>query len=567
MSKTSAENERMFIFPYNTSNIEEYSPDQFNEEEILIKQTVEQFVDEKVLPQLDAMEAYDYDVTKSLFKEAGELGLLGADIPDAFGGLQLGKKISGLIAEKMGYASSFSVSFNIHTGVGILPYVYFGTTEQKEKYIPKLASGEWIGAYALTEPNAGSDALSAKTTAKPSDEGSTYLLNGEKQWITNAHVANIYVVFARTEEGMTAFIVERDMPGVSIGPEEQKLGIRGSSTATLILEDVNVPKENILGELGKGHYIALNILNLARLKLSFANIGSAKQALEIAVKYGKERKQFKNELVQFSMIQEKIANMALAIYRVESSAYYTAHLIDNEQLDDLNILSKLPAYAIDCGINKVEASEVLDFVVDESLQIHGGYGFMEEYAIERMYRDARINRIFEGTNEINRLTISRNLIKLYGKNNSIVSPDKLFPNEAHNEQYYRGTQGILESLMEALSDSENVSLNDLEEEQEILRLLADIIKEMYVMKTCLIRLNDASNKEIQQLMTDIICEETYQKVMQKAIKISGRIFNSESELGNFRYHLSEIHVPQYTDSISKKRKIAKHIIQQDRYHL
>lgn len=267
--------------------------------------------------------------------------------------------------------------------------------------MPKIASGEWIGAYALTEPNAGSDALSAKTSAVLNEDGTAWKLNGEKQWITNAHMADVYVVFAKTNKGMTAFIVERTCEGVSIGLEEKKMGIKGSSTATLILEDVVIPAENVLGEVGKGHHVALNILNFARLKLAFGNIGTAKQAIGLSVQYGKERKQFQTELVDFTMIQEKIANMIIATYGAESAAYRTAGVIDEAiHESDEDLMKKMSQFAIECALNKVNASETLGHIVDEAVQIHGGYGYMQEYEVERLYRDARISRIFEGRTKL-----------------------------------------------------------------------------------------------------------------------------------------------------------------------
>lgn len=302
--------------------------------------------------------------------------MLGIEVPEEYGGLSLNKKLSGLVAEKMGAGGSFSVSFNIHAGVGTLPYIYYGTEEQKQKYLPKLASGEWIGAYALTEPNAGSDALNAKTTAVLNEEGTAWILNGEKQWITNAQVADVYVVFAKTNEGMTAFIVERSFKGVSIGPEEKKMGIKGSSTATLILEEVSIPAKNVLGTVGKGHHVALNILNMARLKLAFSNIGTSKQALNLSVNYAKQRKQFNRPIISFSMIQEKVADMAISIYGAES-AYRTAESLDNVfepavPLDER--LKELANYASECAINKVNCSEILGRIVDEAVQIHGATG-------------------------------------------------------------------------------------------------------------------------------------------------------------------------------------------------
>ncbi len=348
-----------------------FTPEDFTEEDQLIAKTTELFVKQEVAPKLSAIEQHDYAAGRELFGKAGELGLLGIEVPVEYGGLSLNKKVAGLVAEKMGFAGSFSVSYNIHAGVGTLPYVYFGTEAQKQSYLPKLASGEWIGAYALTEPNAGSDALHARTSAVLNEDGTSWLLNGEKQWITNAQLADVYVVFANTGEGMTAFIVERGFDGVSVGPEEKKMGIKGSSTATLLLDNVQVPLSNVLGKLGQGHRVALNILNMARLKLAFSNIGSAKQALQLAVTYGKVRKQFQKSLVDFTMIQEKIANMAVSIYGAESTAYRTAGALDEalQAVDSSDEMTRrLADFSMECAINKVYSSEMQDQIVDEAVQ-------------------------------------------------------------------------------------------------------------------------------------------------------------------------------------------------------
>lgn len=348
-----------------------FTPEDFTEEDQLIAKTTELFVKQEVAPKLSAIEQHDYAAGRELFGKAGELGLLGIEVPVEYGGLSLNKKVAGLVAEKMGFAGSFSVSYNIHAGVGTLPYVYFGTEAQKQSYLPKLASGEWIGAYALTEPNAGSDALHARTSAVLNEDGTSWLLNGEKQWITNAQLADVYVVFANTGEGMTAFIVERGFDGVSVGPEEKKMGIKGSSTATLLLDNVQVPLSNVLGKPGQGHRVALNILNMARLKLAFSNIGSAKQALQLAVAYGKVRKQFQKSLVDFTMIQEKIANMAVSIYGAESAAYRTAGALDEalQAVDSSDEMTRrLADFAMECAINKVYSSEMQDQIVDEAVQ-------------------------------------------------------------------------------------------------------------------------------------------------------------------------------------------------------
>ncbi len=565
MEKIKSLSDNRSIFPDGISLKTTANPAELNDEETLIAKMVEKFVAEQVIPKLDTLEAHDCHTVRQLFSDAGELGLLGADVPEAYEGLALGKKTSGLIAEKMGFAGSFSVSFNIHTGVGTLPYAYFGTEKQKQIYLPKLAAGEWIGAYALTEPNAGSDALAASTTAVWDAESEKWILNGEKQWITNAHIADVYVVFAKTEKGMTAFIVERTMSGVSVGPEEEKLGINGSSTATLILEGVQVAEENRLGSIGKGHHIALNILNMARLKLAFANNGASKQALSIAVNYGKERHQFQQPIADFAMIREKLANMAIAVYGAESSVYYTAGLLD--QLDGLlgegeGAVKNLASYALDCAVNKVYASEALDFIVDEALQIHGGNGYMQEYGIECLYRNARINRIFEGTNEINRLTIAKSFLKQYERDHAVIGEEPWQPQSEGASSFVQFSMRLLQIALGALSA---VDKQMLAKEQEYLRLLADIIIELYVAKAALLRQRSASrNQQVQQLITEVLCAEGYRKIETAAISIISSAISDSTGKQTLFDEIKALPVP-YTDLISRKREIAAQVIKHDGY--
>lgn len=548
-------------FPKHSKNTASCYPEQFTEEENLIAKVVEQFVEEQVMSKIEALEKHDYEASLRLFKASGELGLLGADVSSSYGGLDMGKKVSGLIAEKMGFGASYSVAFNIHTGVGTLPYVYFGTEAQKKRYLPKLSAGEWVGAYALTEPNAGSDALSASTTAKKTDKG--WILNGEKQWITNAHMANVYVVFARSAEGMTAFIVERSMNGVSIGPEEEKLGITGSSTATLILDNVFVSDEHVLGMIGKGHHIALNILNLARLKLSFGNIGASKQALEEAITYAKEREQFNKPIINFPMIQEKIANMGVKIYAAESAAYYTAGLLD-ELKHTLNKEQDMVAYmvdfAMDCAINKVYASETLDQVVDESLQIHGGYGYMQEYPVERMYRDARINRIFEGTNEINRMTIAKAFLKAYTDDNHILESDFVDHADKGIDQFANMSIRLLAIALEALPEMDRKAMD---EEQESLRLLSDMLKDIYVLKASINRLN-TDDETIAKSIVEVLSEETYRNVETNTLTILATVSDDEKKSSLLK-EMKALSILNYSNHIQKKREIAAHFINKNEY--
>jgi len=396
-----------------------FVPEQFNDEHKMIAKTTEDFIVNEVRPHLEEIENHQFDISVRLLKEAGELGLLAGDVPEKYDGLGLDKVSTALVTEKFSLSRGFALSYGAHVGIGSLPIVYFGTDDQKRRYLPDLASGKRLAAYCLTEPGSGSDALGAKTTATLSGDGTHYLLNGEKQWITNAGFADVFIVYAKIDgEKFSAFIVERTFPGVSFGPEEKKMGIKGSSTRTVILQDVQVPIENLLGEPGRGHIIAFNILNVGRYKLAVGAVGSAKRALEIATVYAKERKQFKTPLANFPLIKSKLANMAIKTYAAESSVYRTVGLFDtaltrlgDKAEEGAEVAKAIADYAIECSINKVFATEVLDYCVDEGVQIHGGYGFMSEYEIENMYRDSRINRIFEGTNEINRLLIPDTLVK------------------------------------------------------------------------------------------------------------------------------------------------------------
>ncbi|MFJ6208923.1 acyl-CoA dehydrogenase family protein [Lysinibacillus sp. NPDC092081] len=535
-----------------------FTPEDFQDEEKLIAKTAELFIKQDVSPNISSIELHQYDVTRQLFQKAGDLGLLAIEIPEACGGLELNKKISGLVAERMGYGGSFSVSYNIHAGVGTLPYVYFGNESQKLRYLPKLASGEWIGAYALTEPDAGSDALRPKTNAILNENGTAWVLNGEKQWITNAQLADIFVVFAKTNEGMTAFIVERSFAGVSVGQEEEKMGIKGSSTATLILEDVAVPSENVLGEVEKGHKVAMNILNMARLKLAFSNIGTSKQALQLAVNYGKERKQFQKPIVDFTMIQEKLADMAVLIYGAESAAYRTAGEMDDvmELASKESMVHKIADFAMECALNKVNCSETLGKIVDEAVQIHGGYGYMQDYEVERLYRDARISRIFEGTNEINRLTIAKILYKKHAQTASTDNVSVAYQPSESNHQYIQLSKYLMQIAISVIA---NAQIN-LEKEQEYMRLLADMAKDVYVMESSLLRTEKAAYEKTKHLMTDILCQEGYRKIVESTIDIISSAETNEPIRKTRLDDIQHLNTPLHQNLFMKKREIARSII-------
>jgi alkylation response protein AidB-like acyl-CoA dehydrogenase len=568
-----------------------FAPEDFTDEHVMIGRTTEEFVINEVEPVLEKIEQHQFDHTVRLLKEAGDLGLLGADVPEEYGGLGLDKISSSLISEKLVRGGAFGLSHGAHVGIGSLPIVFFGNHEQKSKYLPDLANGVKLSAYALTEPSSGSDALGAKATAVLNDAGTHYILNGEKQWITNSAFADVFIVYAKIDgEKFTAFIVEKDFEGVSTGPEEKKMGIKGSSTRTLILEDALVPVGNVLGEIGKGHVIAFNILNVGRYKLGIGCVGSAKRALELAATYATERKQFKTPIGKFTLIQEKLANMATAIYAAESSVYRTGGLFENrlgglsdeEQKDGRAVAKAIAEYAIECSLNKVVGSETLDYVVDEAVQIHGGYGFMAEYEVERMYRDSRINRIFEGTNEINRLlvpgTIMRKAMKgelpLLQKATALqeelmmLMPQEVGDEALEHEKYLLAMAKKI-FLMVAGNGAQKYA-DKLQHEQELLSNVADIVSEIYSMESVILRTEKAMNKkgaaktEQKLLMTQVFCQEAFNKIEAHA-KESLVAMEEGDKLRTMLGILRKLtrHTP--INVISLKRRIAGVVLEEKRY--
>ncbi|MGG4409809.1 acyl-CoA dehydrogenase family protein [Niallia taxi] len=517
-----------------------YTPEDFSEEHELIGEMTNDFVRNSVMPHLDSMEKHDFKKVLELMKQAGELGLLSADVPEMFGGAGLDKINSAIISEKMSIAGGFSITHGAHVGIGSLPIILFGNVEQKQKYLPALATGEKIASYCLTEPTAGSDALGIKTTATLNDEGTHYILKGQKQWITNAGIADIFTVYAKIDgKEYSAFIVEREFPGVSIGKEEKKLGIKSSSTCSVILDNVLVPKENLLGEKGKGHLIALNVLNMGRFKLGMGAIGASKEALKVTVPYIKNRKQFQTPISEFPLTKAKVATLASLLYASESSVYRTAGLLSDaldplEGTEDWKIPAKLVnEYSMECSLNKIFSSEALDKIVDECLQLHGGNGFMEDYAISRMYRDSRINRIFEGTNEINLLAVPGNYLRKAMKGDvplfaaakaieremitfipsepdgSILSQEKLF---------VRNGKKIVLILLGLLAKKYTT---EIEQQQEALSSIATIISHVFAMESCILRTEKAiatTNSEEKQklLYTEIYCQEAFQIINTEA---------------------------------------------------
>jgi len=515
------------------------TPEDFTEEQRMIASTTDDFVDKDVLPHDEALEKLDYELTVKLLRQAGEVGLLGADVPEDFGGLGLDKVSSTLIGERLARASSFALSLGAHVGIGTLPIVYFGSVEQKRQYLPQLASGEKLAAYCLTEPSSGSDALGAKTTAQLSSDGSHYVLNGTKQFITNAGFADVFIVYAKVDgELFSTFIVERTMAGVSVGPEEHKMGIKGSSTRPLILEDVQVPVGNLLWEVGKGHLIAFNILNIGRYKLAAGCLGGAKEAIKLSTSYANERTQFGKPIASFPLIAKKLSEMRIRTYVLESMVYRTAGMIDTA-LQDINFSSPdagvkaakaIAEYAIECSINKVFGSEVLDFVADEGVQIHGGYGYIQEYKIERIYRDSRINRIFEGTNEINRLLIPGTLVKraLKGELPLLQKAQELqaellqpIPNQLFEETLEEEAHLIAMAkkifLMTGGAAVQRYQLK-LEQEQEVLANLADMMIGIYAMESAWLRTQKRINSAGEEkaagpiAMTQVFVHETFSEI-------------------------------------------------------
>lgn len=568
------------------------TPEDLSGEQMMIAGTTEHFIENEVLPNDEALEKLDYGLTVRLIRKAGELGLLGVDIPEPYGGLGLDKVSSTLISEKLARGSSFALSVGAHVGIGTLPIVFFGTPEQKKRYLPDLADGSKIAAYCLTEPSSGSDALGARTTAKLSEDGTYYELNGTKQFITNAGFADVFIVYAKIDgKQFSAFIVERSMEGVSTGPEEKKMGIKGSSTCPLILEGVRVPVSNLLGEPGKGHLIAFNILNIGRFKLGAGCVGGAKEAIALSAAYANERTQFGKPISSFPLIGQKLAEMNIVTYVLESMVYRTAGLIDGI-LQDIDLSSEqsgvqsakgIAEYALECSIIKVFGTEALDRVADEGVQIHGGYGFIQEYKIERIYRDSRINRIFEGTNEINRLLIPGTLLKKAMKGElplmeraQSVQESMLEPVSTRSE-----TDDRLGEEKRLLATAKQIFLliggqavqtygTGLEEQQEVLSRLADMMIRIYAMESALLRAekitgrSGAAKGELAEAMAKVYVCEAFAEIEQAAKQnvaamASGDLLSLQlSVLRKWTRHTP-------VDTISLKRRIAESVKTEQRY--
>jgi len=486
-----------------------FTPEDFSDEQRQFAETTEQFIEKEIVPHLEEIENQDFDLVVEGMRKCGEIGLLMMDAPEEYGGLELDKASSMLVAEKISLGGSFSVAYAAHTGIGTLPLIYYGTEQQKEKYLEKIISGEWCAAYCLTEPGSGSDALGAQASAVLSEDGTHYILNGTKQFITNGGFAELFTVFAKIDkEHFTAFLVEKGFEGLVVGPEEKKLGIKGSSTTQIILDNCKVPVENLLGEAGKGHKIAFNVLNVGRFKLGAGVTGAAKMALVTGIKYANERKQFKRKISSFGAIAEKIADLTTDIFASESLVYRLAGLLDNKLatiekgIDDYYVEYQkgIEEYAPECGISKVFCSEVLARTVDEVVQIHGGYGYVSEYPAERYYRDERINRIYEGTNEINRLLIPGMILRKAMKGELPLQAEamKAFESlmtpsfeELDDSLLFAAEKELIKNLKTLFLILSGVGvqkfMDKIADEQEILMAAADIAIQIFALESTVLR--------------------------------------------------------------------------------
>jgi alkylation response protein AidB-like acyl-CoA dehydrogenase len=573
---------------------EVFTPEDFTDQHLLIGQTTEEFAVNEILPNVERIEHKEFQVTRDLLKKAGDLGLSGVEIPEAYGGLEMDKVTAAVIADHIAKYAGFATTWGGHSGIGTLPIVYFGTEEQKQKYLPKLASGEMVGAYALSESTSGSDAMNCRARAELSSDGKHYILNGEKMWITNAGFADLFTVFAKIDgEKFSAFLVERGYPGFSVGAEEHKMGIRGSSTCPIILNDCKVPVENLLGEIGKGHIIAFNILNIGRFKLGAMCVGGARVSLENAIGYAKQRKAFNKVIADFGLIREKIANMATLLFVGESLVYRTVGMmdaalseVDKSSADALRETRKaIEEYAVECSIIKVWGSEMIDYVVDETMQIYAGYGFVEEYPAERAYRDARINRIFEGTNEINRLIITGFLLKraLSGQLPLMPAIKKLMDEVLSGPSLGDEIDGPLAEERKLVTQAKKLGLfaagaatqkymQAIQDQQEVMGAIADMTIETYAMESAVLRaqkLVEAKGEkgsEMALAMTRVYLTQAMEKVEAAAKRIIAAVAEGDmlrTQLAILR-RLAK-HEPFNT--IELRQRIAQRVIEVGKYSL
>jgi alkylation response protein AidB-like acyl-CoA dehydrogenase len=576
----------------NAASEDIFTPEDFSEEQREIARTTAEFAEKSVLPRAAEIEAKDFAVTRALMLEAGQLGLLAVDVPEAYGGLALDKVTSALVSDRIAVSASFSVSFSAHTGIGTLPVIWYGTPEQKAKYLPGLASGEWIAAYALSEASSGSDAMNVRTVARLSANGKQYVLNGEKMWISNAGFADLFIVFAKIAkenagaEQFSAFLVERNTPGLAIGAEEHKLGIRGSSTCPLVLSDCAVPVENLLGEAGKGHHIAFNILNVGRYKLGAATLGGSRNTLRNAVKYGKQRIAFGKPITSFGLIQEKLAEIAAGIFAGEALVYRVVGTIDAAlatlpaDAPPSEVQKRIEEFAVECSIVKVWCSEMLDRAVDHAVQIYGGYGYVEEYPAERSYRDSRINRIFEGTNEINRLIITGFLLKraMQGRLPLLPAIAKVMDEVMAGPGARVEQTGPLAAEKALLAGAKKLALfcsgaasqkypTTLQDQQEIMGALADMLIEVLTMESAILRAEKFAGKNLLAVQLAQLSAWRSFRILQDAAE---RVLGAVAEGDMLRtqmtiYRRLAKHEPINTVAIG--RAVAEAVIAAERYPL
>ena len=569
-----------------------FTPEDITEEQFMIRDMCNQFLAVEVLPIVDRIDNQEKGLMQSTLDKAGEQGMLGISIPEEYGGLGKDFVTATIVNESVGGGFSFAVAYAAHTGIGTLPILYFGTEEQKQKYVTRLATGEYKGAYALTEPNSGSDALGAKTTAKLSDDGKYYLLNGQKCWITNGGFADVFVVFAKIDgDKFTAFILERGYEGFTNGPEEHKMGIKGSSTVQLYFQDCKVPVENLLGEIGRGHIIAFNILNIGRMKLGAATTGAARHTTDTAVLYAKAREQFKISISRFGAIKHKLGEMAIRCWVSQSGVFRASKWIDDKEAELLAIgtptgkalLGAAEEYAIECAITKVFGSEVLDFCVDECLQIHGGNGFSAEYAISRAYQDSRINRIFEGTNEINRLLIVDMTLKraMKGKLDLMAAalniskelmsiPDYSNDDESAFAKEKKYVVNFKKAILLVAGAAVQKLMMKLDKEQEVLMNIADMAIETYMAESALLRLmklTETRGEEATLLQADIVRTFLYDAAERigKAGKDAINSFAEGDELRMMHIGLKRFTKTEPFNTKDARRRVADKMIEEDKY--
>jgi len=571
-----------------------FTPEDFNEQHQLIAQTTEDFAENEIVPNIEKIEHKDFSVTRDLLKKAGELGLTAVDVPEAYGGMEMDKVTSAIIGERIAKYAGFATTWGAHTGIGLLPIVYFGTEEQKKKYLSRLVSGEIVGAYALSEASSGSDALNCRARAQLSSDGKFYVLNGEKMWITNAGFADLFTVFAKIDgEKFTAFLIEKNFPGFSVGGEEHKMGIRGSSTCPLILNDCKVPLENVLGDIGKGHIIAFNILNVGRFKLGAMCVGGARVSLQHAIEYAKQRKAFNKVIADFGLIREKLANMAVGIYTGESMVYRTVGMMD-VALDDVDkssttaaqdIRKAIEEYAVECSIIKVWGSEMIDYVVDETVQVYGGYGFVEEYPAERAYRDARINRIFEGTNEINRLIITGFLLKraMSGQLPLMPAIKKLLDEVLSGPSLAEELEGPMAEERKLVTNAKKLGLfaagaatqkymQAIQDQQEVMGAIADMVIETYAMESAVLRTqklienNGESASALPIAMTHVYLSHAMEKIEAAARKVIAAVAEGDM-LKTQMAILRRLAKHDPFNTVAARQKISERVLEAGKYVL